>query len=834
MKKIIQCGSFSVLFVPWLGGVVHASEDLFLEEVLVTARKQAETIQDVPLSITAINAAEIGIQAIEKTEDLVKLSPGLTFTKGIGGQDVRPDIRGVTPLSGRANVAILVDGIDITSDALIGTGAGQLTALGLYDLERVEVVRGPQSALFGRNAFGGAISYITKKPTASFEGTLSAEVASYDTRKGKIGISGPITDSVLYRLNMAYSRNDGQYKDELNGREYGGERTKAASLALQFLPTESLEILTRMDWSDQQADLPAKGTIRATRCVDTQLTTTAVEVPCTDGNGNPTPNARLANIGTVSDSDELFIAASDDEFLGLSTKLWQFTTLVDWYFAEDYSFTSNTSYIRMEGTDDFDLDHLPTVTAVVGNASQGAFPWVNADNPFNVHEDSDFDRDVLFQDFRLSFDNLGAIRWLAGVEFFKEDYQADNYQRANGSVERNSGGEERFGNIGFDPNIGNFGAFVFDTVTIDLPINQERKTTAYGIYGSVDWQFVEGWELSLSARYQYEKYEGELDAVSPTAFVPTRASNLVDFGSDFPAVLEYEDEFTAFNPRMVLTHFVSDSAMIFGSISKGTKPGGFSADIELSPASQRYDQEELVAYELGWKTSWMRDRVFVNGALFYNDNTDKQVQTIDYNTVTGIPRSYTGNIGEAASYGLELQVTGVISTGWTASLNYAFTQTDIKEYLFSSASGIPTPLPRLLDNRPPEEKLAETLSDPDADQSGNELPYTPEHSLNLSTNYTFSLSDSVDAFIRIDYRYMSERWVSTNNLAKMDDYDIWDIKFGINHASYEVVAYVDNVADDDTVSSVTNFSNFIESFSRMTVGYPARKRTAGVRLKYYF
>ena len=807
---------------------VLAQGDLFIEEVLVTARKQTETIQDVPISLTAFDSREIGLQGVEKTEDVIKLAPGLTFTKGIGGQDTRPDIRGVTPLSGRANVAILVDGIDITSDALVGTGAGQLTTLGLYDIERIEVVRGPQSALFGRNAFGGAINYITKKPSASFEGTFSAEIAQFGTRKGKLSLSGPISDNLLYRVNLSQSRTDGQYDDQITGKDYGGDKTSAASIALQFLPSDTLEILTRLDWSDQDGDLAAKGTLKPTNCVEARLDTRATDVPCT------APNAKLVTRGTISSTDEIFIAASDDEFLGVDNKLVQFTALVNWELSEDYTFTSNTSYTQNEGEDDYDLDHLPTITAIdpPNGISRLAFPWVNADNPFNYHNDSVSDRNVFFQDFRLSYDAFESVRWLIGAEYYNEDFQVDNYQRANGSVERGDNGNLYTGPLGTDPNTL---LPVTGTVAVQLPINQERETTAYGFYASFDWQFLDSWELSLSGRYQYEKYSGEVDAVYPAALVPTQASNLPAFGPDFPAVLTYDDEFYAFNPRVVLTHYLNDSVMLFGSISQGTKPGGFTADIDLTPQSFQFDQEKLTAYEFGWKTSWLNDRVFINGALFFNDNTDKQASTNDYSTRTGTPRPYTANIGESESYGLELQISGVIATGWTANLNYAYTETEIKEYWNDNALGIPAPLPSFLPGAPtPEEAKARALSDPDADQSGKELPYTPKHSLNLSTNYEFAVSDQLDAFIRVDYRLMSERWISTNNLAKLDNYDIWDLKAGLIHPSWELVAFVDNVADDETISSAINFVNFTENFDQLLVAYPASKRTSGLRFKYFF
>ena len=870
-------------------GATFAQEgDLFVEEILVTARKQTESLQDIPLSLTAIDSKEIELQAIENTEDVINLTPGLTYTKGIGGQDVRPDIRGITPLSGRANLALLVDGVDISSDAIIGTGAGQLVSLGLYDIERIEVVRGPQSALFGRNAFGGAINYITKKPSVDFEGSISGEVASYDSYKTKLGLSGPITEKVLYRINMVHSEKGGQYTDELNGAEYGGETSDSISLALQFLPNDDLEILTRFDWSKQDTDLQAKGTIQSNGCIeavqDSKRTITQQidfdDVP--EGNRITCPNSGDSRqpVGTIGDTDDIWLTASDDEFEGTDNDVFQWTTLINYYFLDDYTFTSNTSLTKADGVNDYDLDHLPNATVgptaapidIDGFNTESAFGFADTpENALNYHTDEVSERTVIFQDFRLSFDAAEDVRWLAGFEFYREKFEQKSYQRANNAVERNDRGDftqdvSFIDPLGFGPdsiadtaddcdNDGNPGGLpnfpgVFEladktceaTVTYSsaLPIEKDRTTTSWGIYGSYDWLFHEEWEISLSARYQQEKIEGKLEDVLATLVVPAKPVPANGPGFlDAEDFLSFEEDFETFNPRIVLTHYLNDSVMLFASVAKGTKPGGVNGDIDVNPEFFTYDQEELVAYEFGWKTSWFDDRVIVNGAIFLNDNTEKHANNRDFTSKSGTPRSYIDNIGKTQSSGLELQVAAVIAAGWTANLNYAFTETEIKEYINLTGAGVESPgvlddLGATTRQELADAKRAYALLDPDSDQSGNELPFTPKHNLTLNTTYEWALSDNYDAFVRVDYRMQSERWVSTNNLVRLDNYSIWDLKFGIQDEQMEVTFFVNNVDNDDTITNAVTFVNFASGFSNMLVAYPAEKRTAGVRVNYDF
>ncbi len=830
--------------------------NLFVEEILVTARKQTESLQDVPLALSAFSANEIETLAIESTEDVIKLTPGLTYTKGIGGQDLRPDIRGLTPLSGRANIAVLVDGVDITSDALQGTGAGQTVALGLYDLERIEVVRGPQSALFGRNAFGGAINYITKKPSSEFEGSINLEAAEWETYKAKASLSGPITDNILYRLNIAHSETGGQYDNPAEGNDLGEDEVDSISVAIQFLPTDSLEILTRLDYSDQETGQSAVGSIGANACYTedydekTRLVTRDVntgepiDVRNCDAGAGEDAGARFT--GTAPDFQENQIGLSDDPRMGTDTEQLQWTTLVSYEFADDYTFTSNTAYTDMEGTDTFDLDYSPTVTEVgdcatlplfaPGTCGDPAinlplfqlsplvvFPWVDENNPFNYISDRDYEREVIFQDFRLSFDAGDDIRWLVGLEYYYEETNQQDYSTANGSNLDRSGGTVT-GNVGngFAPDI--------QTLTWDgSSFDAEREVTSYGIYGSFDWMFQEDWEISLSFRYQEEEFDIVYDNSVASGIVPM----LVDPSNP---QTKADGDYDAFNPRVVLTHYLTDDVMLYGSVSKGTKPGGHTIEPDISAApgadidKLTYDQEELISYEFGWKTSWMNDRIIANGAVFLMDNTDKQANSREYVTFSGTPRSFTDNIGETEVQGLELQVVGAVNEYWTATFNYAFIETEVTDYLSQSAYGIPSPPP----GTDPDDATEAALNDPDADQAGNELPYTPKHNLQLSNNFEFAVGDEFDGYVRIDGRYMSERWLTTDNRNKIDDAIVWDIKAGISNGTYEVVAYVDNVENEDAPTSAVTFPRFAENLRDQALVYPRSKRTAGVRFKYNF
>lgn len=214
-------------------------KDNALEEVVVTARKVEERLLDVPVSITAFTAVEIERAGIRDLNDLAALTPGLTFSNVFGELLPTPVIRGVAPtdINGENNAAIFVDGVFISGRE--GLNFSQL------DLERIEVVKGPQAALYGRNAFSGAINYVTARPTDEFKGKAEATLGSDDQRSASVALSGPLLEGTLKgRLAVLWDDFDGTYDNRIaGGPDIGGHEYKTAQAALYFTPTEMFDAL---------------------------------------------------------------------------------------------------------------------------------------------------------------------------------------------------------------------------------------------------------------------------------------------------------------------------------------------------------------------------------------------------------------------------------------------------------------------------------------------------------------------------------------------------------------------------------------------------------------
>jgi outer membrane receptor protein involved in Fe transport len=202
-----------------------ATPNLFsqvLEEIVVTARKKEENLQDVAITVTAIQGDTLERLGIIDLSDVTKMDPSLTYDKGFSPDDVRIAIRGIMNMRGRPVVANIFDGVDISSEAMGTAGSSSLISPRMMDLERVEIVKGPQVALYGRTAFAGAIQYVTKDPSETFENVASIDIAQSGFHEARLSSSGPISDIMGFRFNALAWDFDGFHQNSYTGANVGG------------------------------------------------------------------------------------------------------------------------------------------------------------------------------------------------------------------------------------------------------------------------------------------------------------------------------------------------------------------------------------------------------------------------------------------------------------------------------------------------------------------------------------------------------------------------------------------------------------------------------------
>jgi len=253
MRRALSCALVLMLAMSW--SLAAWSQ---VEEIVVTVRKKGESLQDVPMSVSAMTADEITRKGVKDIADIAKFSTSLQFDESFAQSDTRIAVRGLSPTRGRQNVALLVDGIDVSSEAITSSGGSLLLNTRLVDIDRIEVVLGPQMALYGRSAFDGAIQYITKDASKEFEGDLKVDGGysdKYNAQKYEAvgGVSGPIFgDALGFRLNGAWWNDDGFYRNGITGKRVGGGEGVGAALTLNSDIGERVSLKFRAEFTDDE------------------------------------------------------------------------------------------------------------------------------------------------------------------------------------------------------------------------------------------------------------------------------------------------------------------------------------------------------------------------------------------------------------------------------------------------------------------------------------------------------------------------------------------------------------------------------------------------------
>lgn len=230
-----------------------ADADVAPGDVLVTARKREESLQKVPVAITAFTAKQIEDARIENVEDVARLTPGFTFTPLFGGNQSTPVIRGLSTTIGEPNVGFFVDGVYQSSRSVMDSLLGD-------DIARIEIVKGPQSALYGRNTFGGAVNYITRSPTNDFAGRVRATIGDYDQRELRGSLSGPlINDRLFFSVGGSVVTNGGFYQNTLTGKDLDHDNSKVATGGLEYRSENGIRVRLRGGYEDtHQRDFPIR------------------------------------------------------------------------------------------------------------------------------------------------------------------------------------------------------------------------------------------------------------------------------------------------------------------------------------------------------------------------------------------------------------------------------------------------------------------------------------------------------------------------------------------------------------------------------------------------
>lgn len=593
-----------------------------LEETLVTATKRAESVQDIPVTVSAFDNEFLRNAGIESIKDLQYEVPALNFASNIHAFSTAIQLRGIgsqgNEPSIEPSVGFFVDGV---YQSRSGIGMSDLA-----DIERIEVLYGPQSTLYGKNTNAGLINVITKAPTWEFENELEITAGNYDLWDGRLMLSGPINDTVAYRINGRYTTRDG-YMDDLDPAGGGGDESlndvddSLVRGQLLFAPSADLDIR-----------LIASYVKRDENCCSGELDPGPLHTQLSAVLGSPLPSLDPT-----------------DRKLGVD---YPYTFKQDGSSVSGhvhYSF-SNMTLVSISAYDEYDFDHQQ-------DTDHSSLDFWRVEDHQEGHSYS--------QELRLSSDAEGALSWLGGLYYY------------NATMKRGTGSLPGYVTFGSAAGLAlpsvlppPLTAAEGDTGIYDATWKQESVAG----FGQISYEVTNKLTALAGLRYTHEKKTADLKLISETesplsvmaiAILPPLDEDLkrTDGSPSWMAGVQY--------------HF-TDAVMSYLTVSTGTKAGGFNGAAGPRTGDQReYKEEDTLNYELGVKSYLFDQRIKLNAAAFYTEV--KNFQNLSFDAAAAA--FFVENAGKQVSSGIDLDSSFLINEWLTLSAAAEYLDTEYKDFV---------------------------------------------------------------------------------------------------------------------------------------------------------
>jgi iron complex outermembrane receptor protein len=683
-------------------------------DIVVTAQKREQNIQDVGIAITALGAEQLQRAGISDSDALAAMVPNLQITN-FGSQGIAIfTIRGVNQNDfsdqNEAPNAMYVDGAYRSF-----IGAAGFT---MFDVDRVEVLRGPQGTLFGRNATGGLVHVISKKPTRHFEAQGELQVGENNLMELRGAVSGPLSSAVQARLSLATKHSDGYIVNGLGGKQ-GGAENYSGRLQLQFAPEDSASSLLLIGHYSKD-DVEATTVYDSKRAI-IDFTDPARRIIAPADNAayvafcnavfdglTPAPLTvtSTSNCAGWEDPDPSNPYVTEFDNPGISNR-------------EIYGFTA-TGTLAL--TDTIDLvsitDYLGLKRTVTVDADGTGFRM------FNFYSDANSEQ--FSQELRVQGSG-GALEWVAGLYYLTIDHSIltgiDALTDANTLANANP-----------------------DTLFPFLTANAvEQKTKSYALFGQVEAELSPQFSVIAGGRWSHDKKRIEIDTSCTNDFLPFACGLIAPPGS------VQGDGFTSANSgglnrqskgdwtgKLELDYRPSDDVMLYASVTRGQKSGGFNASAiaGISAATTPYRPEVLTNYEIGFKSTIFNGTTRFNASAFHYDYKNYQAYTL-----TGLTPTIFNT--DARVKGVEVELMSNPMRGLTIGGSIA--------YLDAIAHDVPS-----------------NLLGTGVDLGDQRMPQSPEWSGSGLVRYGFDLGNGELSF-QADARYNSKRFFNTVNHPALSD-----------------------------------------------------------------
>lgn len=695
-------------------------------EVIVTAPRRPTNLQDTPIAMTVFTGDDLQSSTIHDVPELALRTPGLVIGNNRNTSIPEIFIRGVGTVDfgvgSDLSVGFYVD------DVYIGRPGAMF--FDLYDTERIEILRGPQGTLYGRNTLGGAINIITNKPTDKFESVQNLRLGNFDLIAVNGRLSGPIVrDEVLGKLSYSYIDRAGYNRNVYDGRRLADAESYSGRSSLWLTPKGDISMLLTVDHTQ---DRP---TAMVFKPVQTGM-------PVLSWPGAPTVADPPFNHVEPADTFKVNHdnpGSEDRKLFGISSNLtWATGSAI---------LNSISAYRTFDIAVDEDSDGL---SIQLGDFVQ------------------DERQQQVSQEFRIRNDDDSQLKWLLGAFLFSEQ-----------SDDRHSILSQDFDRI--------LGPGIYATTN-----TSEVESQSYALYGETTYELTNSWSATAGVRYTYEAKEAESARV---------VNSFAAFGQqDFETV--DKDHWEAVTPKLGLQCELSDISLIFGTVSRGFKSGGFNSFADR--IEEPFDPEFITAYEAGVKSEWFERRLRLNATAFYYDHTDLQLLSVTAGAAA--VQIKTRNVSEAKEMGLELEASMRPTQGFDIAGSIALLDTEYTEF----------------------------VTDNNVDVSGNAVKRAPELTSNLVAQYATRVTPYWGLVLRGEHQYQTSMFFTETNESILSQraFHALSARVAIESVDdhFAIALFGKNLTDEEIINVAIDIRDFTGTVNRSYLP----PRTFGIELTYRY
>lgn len=782
-----------------------------LEEIIVTARKKEEGLMDTPVSLSVFSAEQVKELNINDVNDIAKFSPGLSFSKAFGRSTERPVIRGAANILAGTNpqaesgAAYFVDGMYYPGDIL---------ALDMTEIARVEVIKGPQSALYGRNTYSGAINFISVDPfaTEGMKGGLSATAASHGEQRfnGNIGYG---SDNVAFRINATTYDFDGEYTNLTTGKKAGDESTNSIGAMVALKVSEQTELKLRYTYSESEDGSRALQLLRsdANNCYPGYRSNGYRNTPATtdirrgtpDANPNPDnmnqyfcgvvkplPYVRL-NDGLAQPGG---LPAGQDADPRPAVVFSGVNRDVDWFGIQlkseqdGFDVSVNAAYRNEERLTGSDSDHWDLRWYFPSSNRPASYATDPDDRGTSFFNFAGWDnaQDMSFE-LRLASNGDDALSWSLGAFLYDQDQESRGYAFEN------------------DTGDGDYNADFVDEFSVE---NQ-------AVFGSIGYQFTDAVSGTLEMRYA-EEDKGLIDRTT---------GGVID--------KQATETFTSTTFRATLDWQLSDDTMLFGVLATGNKPGGLNNASAEAEGYPDFEEEESDNIEIGLKTTLWDGRANMTLSAYFNDVSKFQLTT-PLSDPNGLLASAVSNQGDAEIKGVELDFRAQLTEVWNASIGASWSDPKITKgcdamqfvltsggYQFGTTAADITAgwtHPDGTTTTVAEEQAK--LAAGDCSIAGKQIPLTSKVQGNAVVGFDME-AGGLGWFGNVNANYESSKFAQVHNGMETGDATEIGFTLGVRGENWTVKVYGKNVTDEDAPAALTRWGDYGQGSATVLSFFPS-------------